>query len=455
MAQQLAISRELTQKISVEGESDSENDSADENQVVGEDSSNPWISMQPPAAEYSDFVSGYKKFWEDQNKTAKNEEDIINEPEELVDTSKKPTLEIGNDASLPTDNGEKMKKFTKEQVKKSKHLKTITKKKKRTETAISTSDWNVSTSCADSVENIFEKLNSNLSEKCSKKINLLKESLSNTKKSKKIKTSQEKKNEDELSKLSFKNKKNTPHIDEELYESSNRADSKKDNAIDFSTASIHNLVNGKSETSIGEIDPNKFVAPKVKHLQSTIPDIEMGDDHFDDDNDVNNKQMAIAEAFEDDDIVTNFQQDKQSEIDKDNPQINDAFLPGWGSWTGKNLAAPKRKRKCFTDTFKKVPRKDHKKDNLIIKEDLNEKLKSHLVSELPFPFTSVKDFESTVRAPIGNTFIPETAHKKLTKPAVLVKTGVVIKPMDESHLINKNKNDKFGSKIRNKDSKKK
>jgi U3 small nucleolar RNA-associated protein 14 len=58
---------------------------------------------------------------------------------------------------------------------------------------------------------------------------------------------------------------------------------------------------------------------------------------------------------------------------------------------------------------------------------------------LPFPFTSVKDFEASIRAPIGNTWIPETAYRKLTKPSVITKLGTIIKPMDEDMLVNKEK----------------
>jgi U3 small nucleolar RNA-associated protein 14 len=51
----------------------------------------------------------------------------------------------------------------------------------------------------------------------------------------------------------------------------------------------------------------------------------------------------------------------------------------------------------------------------------------------------VKDFEASIRAPIGNTWIPETAHRKLTKPSVITKLGAIIKPMDEDMLVNKEK----------------
>ena len=57
------------------------------------------------------------------------------------------------------------------------------------------------------------------------------------------------------------------------------------------------------------------------------------------------------------------------------------------------------------------------------------------VSELPYPFKSVKDFEASVRAPVGRLFVPETAHKKMTAPPIVTKMGTVIQPMTEDELL--------------------
>ena len=57
------------------------------------------------------------------------------------------------------------------------------------------------------------------------------------------------------------------------------------------------------------------------------------------------------------------------------------------------------------------------------------------MNEVPFPFNSVKDYEATIRAPIGRTWLPETAHQKLIAPPVVTKLGTVIDPMDEGELL--------------------
>lgn len=73
---------------------------------------------------------------------------------------------------------------------------------------------------------------------------------------------------------------------------------------------------------------------------------------------------------------------------------------------------------------------------LIINENANESAKKHQVSEVPFPFTSVKDFEASIRAPIGDTFIPQEAFRRHIKPPVVTKKGQIIQPMDENILVN-------------------
>lgn len=76
---------------------------------------------------------------------------------------------------------------------------------------------------------------------------------------------------------------------------------------------------------------------------------------------------------------------------------------------------------------------------MVIIENRDEKLQKHLVSNLPFPFTSVDDYEKSIRLPIGSDFVPATAHRLLTKPAVTTKSGTIIEPMNEQILVHKQK----------------
>lgn len=57
------------------------------------------------------------------------------------------------------------------------------------------------------------------------------------------------------------------------------------------------------------------------------------------------QRMTIAQAFADDDVIEEFQQEKADVVEKDKPQDIDLTLPGWGSWGGEGIKVSKRKRK--------------------------------------------------------------------------------------------------------------
>lgn len=75
--------------------------------------------------------------------------------------------------------------------------------------------------------------------------------------------------------------------------------------------------------------------------------------------------------------------------------------------------------------------------NLVIIENKDEQLQKHLVANLPFPFTSVDGYEKSIRVPIGSDFVPATANRVLTKPAITTKSGTIIEPMNENMLVKK------------------
>ena len=61
--------------------------------------------------------------------------------------------------------------------------------------------------------------------------------------------------------------------------------------------------------------------------------------------------------------------------------------------------------------------------------------REHQASSVPFPFTGVADFEASIRMPVGETFVPRTSFKKLTRPKVKVAKGAIIDPVDKSELV--------------------
>jgi len=190
-----------------------------------------------------------------------------------------------------------------------------------------------------------------------------------------------------------------------------------------------------------QIDPNNFANIKPKRLHTLIntgnADSSLFNDEVGDENEIDLdlcRQMTIAEAFEDDDVVADFTKEKDDK-NKQNTEI-DLTMPGWGSWAGCGIK-PKTKKRLVLKFPEKEKRRDDNKGNLYINENTSKELKEHLVSDLPFPFTSVKDYEGSIRAPIGRSFVPESAFRILTRPAVQTKMGHIIEPMNESILVKK------------------
>lgn len=57
------------------------------------------------------------------------------------------------------------------------------------------------------------------------------------------------------------------------------------------------------------------------------------------------KRLTIAEAFEDDNVIEEFIQEKRNTVDQDKPKDIDLTLEGWGTWTGIGIQTSKRKRR--------------------------------------------------------------------------------------------------------------
>merc|ERR1711915_936938 len=141
-------------------------------------------------------------------------------------------------------------------------------------------------------------------------------------------------------------------------------------------------------------------------------------------------------GFAEDDVVADFQKEKAELIAGSKPKDIDLTLPGWGEWGGGGLMPSKRKRRRFT--IKAPPaekRRDENSGHLILNLDKDTKLSKHQVSNVPFPFRAVSDFEASIRAPVGSTFLPRTAHLKMIKPRITTKAGHIIEPMDRDQLV--------------------
>lgn len=435
LSQQLAISRELTRKVNLDDDSSDQDDDFEielDNEVRGSDSHsmNPWMKQKSAASvenEVEKYFSGYKKYWETRNANDKDLDDYLVEMKEEKVSISSDTL-----SESESDSGQVGDWFVENVTSDDAHLT----RNSKNSVKFSIPDKNIKKS----VEQLFDDAEGDLLVK--KKIT----KIMKKKKLEKINNATDEMITSYSTDLNFINTGNRPVIDDELL-----GDSEVFTVSDqFNT--IKQLAKGSikiaaENSEVTRIDPNKFIMVKPKYIQSALPDIiNPGDDLNDDESSLaSNKRMTIAEAFDEDDIVADFKREKAEEKKKDEVEDIDMTIPGWGSWGGKGII--KRSNNRFILKLPKdLPRSDDNKDRVIINEIGNQSMKTHMVSQLPFPFTSVKDYESSIRAPIGTTFVPETAHRLLTKPAIKTKIGKIIEPMDKTSLTQKNDIKVFKSK---------
>ncbi|KAK3595231.1 hypothetical protein CHS0354_021548 [Potamilus streckersoni] len=186
----------------------------------------------------------------------------------------------------------------------------------------------------------------------------------------------------------------------------------------------------KKNTKEVYVDPKKLFKLETKILQTSVPDVVSDDDLNDD-----RQRITIAQAFADDDVIEEFSREKREIRDQQKPKDINLTLPGWGDWGGEGIEPSKKKRKKFTIKAPPVPpRRDKNLGNVIISEAKDKAIASHQVSNLPFPYTSVEQFEQSIQAPIGKTWVPETAFKRLIKPAIVTRLGKIIDPIDKSQV---------------------
>ncbi|KAK2159152.1 hypothetical protein LSH36_157g01027 [Paralvinella palmiformis] len=180
------------------------------------------------------------------------------------------------------------------------------------------------------------------------------------------------------------------------------------------------------------VDPKKFLTIDATTRKMVLAE----GDQFDEEQ---TQGMSIAQAFASDDVIEEFSEEKKTIEERDKPKDFNIVLPGWGEWGGKGFRTSKRTEKAPPA----APRRDRNLDNVIISEVRDRTIAKHQVRDVPFPFRNPEQFENSIRQPIGKTWNPETAYKKLIEPKKVTRIGTVIPPMDKSQ-VNKNiKEDKL------------
>ncbi|BGP48517.1 hypothetical protein JCM10450v2_004393 [Rhodotorula kratochvilovae] len=144
------------------------------------------------------------------------------------------------------------------------------------------------------------------------------------------------------------------------------------------------------------------------------------------------QRELVKEAFANDDVVAEFEEEKRREIERDAPREEDNTLPGWGAWAGKGAKKQKNARKFVTKIagVEASKRKDAQLNHVIISEKKDKKAAKYMLKDLPFPYTSAAQHEHKLSTPMGPEWSTSTILRDQTIPAVLVKPGVTIRPVN-------------------------
>ncbi|XP_071448095.1 U3 small nucleolar RNA-associated protein 14 homolog C [Hetaerina americana] len=467
LAQQLRLGKELTQKVRVSDSSDGEEDMTEGNELANHEN-NPWLKKG--SDEYQEFITGYRKFWGDQLKNKTEDDTKRFNNENRVPTVINSDFPAGS-ASEKVDGKESAKfnsvsaaltKFgfivsdTKEEnlvLKRDSSVKRVNcdwectvlaesmrdnekrvnkrgKKKVRREVG---AEGSAEKPIDRDLDDLFEEMEVSLKSKAQDKISLLKSDINAEPLLEENEKSSGARKEKKNSSRSLQEKKNSQSFMDETTTSLGTHSGNKPSITERPSMNLYS----KSNTTV-EIDPKKFISiDDNKPLNSGIPSIiETGDDNEDESASMSNC-ITIAAAFTEDDVVTEFKQEKEAIVEENKPKDIDLTLPGWGEWAGKGVPeVSRRKKKRFIfKVSQHIPRKDDKKESVIINENADVKARTHQVNELPYPYVGVETFEASIRAPIGSTWIPEMAHEKLTIPKVTTLQGAVIEPLTEDALL--------------------
>ncbi|XP_076466345.1 U3 small nucleolar RNA-associated protein 14 homolog A-like isoform X2 [Babylonia areolata] len=139
--------------------------------------------------------------------------------------------------------------------------------------------------------------------------------------------------------------------------------------------------------------------------------------------------MTIQDAFDDDDVVADFVQEKQEIAEEEKEKDVDTFLPGWGSWAGAGIKVAPKLRQRFIVKAPPQQRQDDGIGNVVILKKENKLIEKHKVEKVPHTFKSVGHMKKVLSTPLAK-------DKNNIKPKTVVsRIGQIIQPLQETVLL--------------------
>ncbi|RMZ91618.1 hypothetical protein DV736_g1146, partial [Chaetothyriales sp. CBS 134916] len=191
------------------------------------------------------------------------------------------------------------------------------------------------------------------------------------------------------------------------------------------SAQVNGTLQRKQQNMIKSTKPHETALDNyISHSESEPDDQPVG----------SGKAASLTLAHDifagDDDIIKEFQKEKQEVVLAEGDQIIDNALPGWGAWTGAGISKKdqtRTKNKFLTTTKGIAPQKrqDAKLEKVIVNEKRVKKNGKYLATELPHPFESRQQYERSLRLPLGPEWTTKSTFQDATKPRVLVKQGII------------------------------
>ncbi|BFZ09220.1 hypothetical protein BsWGS_12259 [Bradybaena similaris] len=151
-------------------------------------------------------------------------------------------------------------------------------------------------------------------------------------------------------------------------------------------------------------------------------------------------KVTMEELFQDEDVVEQFAKEKAEAEERSRPKLEDTKLPGWGSWAGPDYKNSKQNERQKQKAIARAKRAQLQKEkikqpNVWLNPNRDEAIRKLQPKTVPFPYTSVQQYEASVRQPVSRGFVRETAFKLLTKPEVVTKLGHIIRPLDKDDYV--------------------